>query len=255
MKTIKFITAAALMLFMTTGNAQTTTTTGKTTSFGIKGGVNFANVRGDDFDGPNARTSFHIGVLAEFPLTDAFSLQTEALYSGQGFQTDIEGTDGKIEYKLDYINVPVLAKIYVTDGLSIEAGPQFSFKVNEQVDDESAAGGTETDEVESFDFGVAGGLTFQTNMGFFASGRYTLGLTDIVKDVDAKNSVFPKTCSPNFTAPLSILTDAKRLFQVPVDPIRVSYENRRLFSFRICRLDRSVLERFVSLRVVESFRS
>ncbi|MDI1256752.1 MAG: porin family protein [Flavobacterium sp.] len=192
MKTIKLISTAALILLIgTTGNAQTTTTTtGKTTSFGVKGGVNFANVRGDDFDGPNARTSFHVGVLAEFPLTDAFSVQTEALYSGQGFQTDIEGSDGKIEYKLDYINVPVLAKIYLTDGLSIEAGPQFSFKVSEQIDDEGAAGGTDTDEAESFDFGVAGGLTFQTSMGFFASGRYTLGLTDIIKDQDAKNTVF-----------------------------------------------------------------
>ncbi|MGK4567373.1 hypothetical protein [Flavobacterium sp. 3HN19-14] len=53
MKTIKFISTAALMLFMTTINAQTTTTTStaKTISFGVKGGVNFANVRGDDFDG------------------------------------------------------------------------------------------------------------------------------------------------------------------------------------------------------------
>ena len=200
MKTIKFISAALLMLSIgTTGNAQTTTTTtttGKTASFGIKGGVNFANVRGDDFDGPNARTSFHVGVLAEFPLTDSFSLQTEALYSGEGFQSDIEGQNGKIEYKIDYINVPVLAKIYVTDGLSFEVGPQFSFKVNEQIDDEDNAGGEDTDAIENFEFGVAGGLTFQTGMGFFATGRYTYGLTNIFKetelfgDPDAKNSVF-----------------------------------------------------------------
>ena len=202
MKTIKLISTAALMLLIgTTGNAQTTTTTtttttAKTISFGVKGGVNFANVRGDDFDGPNARTSFHVGVLGEFPLTDSFSLQAEALYSGEGFQSDIEGEDGKIEYKIDYLSVPVLAKIYLTDGLSLEVGPQFSFKVNEQVDDEGAAGGEDTDAIENFEFGVAGGLTFQTSMGFFASGRYTYGLTNIFKesdllgDPDVKNSVF-----------------------------------------------------------------
>ena len=198
MKTMKFITAGIAMLaVVATSNAQDNkvgTTTGKTISFGVKGGVNFANVRGDDFDSPDSRTSFHVGALAEFPLTQMFSLQTEVLYSGEGFQSDIDagplGGDGKLEYQLDYISVPVLAKIYVTEGLSFELGPQFNFKVNEQVDDSTAAGGTEYDEAEDFEFGVAGGLTFQTSVGLFATGRYTYGLTDVIKDVDAKNSVF-----------------------------------------------------------------
>ncbi|MGK4567372.1 outer membrane beta-barrel protein [Flavobacterium sp. 3HN19-14] len=110
-----------------------------------------------------------------------------------------EGPEGKIEAKVDYISVPVLAKIYVTDGLSFEVGPQFNFKVNEQLDDESAAGGIDTDGAENFEFAVAGGVTFQTSIGLFATGRYTYGLTNAFKedafgpgtgDVDAKNSVF-----------------------------------------------------------------
>ena len=196
MKTMKFITAGiAMFAAVATSNAQDNkvdNTAGKTISFGVKGGVNFANVRGDDFDSPDTRTSFHVGALAEFPLTNMFSLQTEVLYSGEGFKTDIQTplSDGKLEYQIDYISVPVLAKIYVTEGLSFELGPQFNFKVNEQVDDSSVSGGTEYDEAEDFEFGVAGGLTFQTSVGLFATGRYTYGLTDVIKDVDAKNSVF-----------------------------------------------------------------
>ena len=125
-----------------------------------------------------------------------FSLQAEALYSGQGFESNVDGGlvggDGNIEYQLDYINVPILAKVYVVEGLSLEAGPQFSFKVNEEIDSDpnDDPGDTDLDEAESFDFGLAGGLTFQTNMGLFATGRYTIGLTDIIQDVDAKNAVF-----------------------------------------------------------------
>lgn len=169
-------------------------------SFGVKGGVNFATITGDDFDSPDSRTSFHVGALAEFPVAEIFSVQVEALYSGQGFESDIDGDlfggDGKIEYQLDYINVPVLAKFYLIEGLSIEAGPQFSFKVNEEIDinpngDDGDFPLDDTDyEAKDFEFGIAAGLTFQTDMGLFATGRYNLGVTDIIEDSDARNSVF-----------------------------------------------------------------
>ncbi|RZJ31853.1 MAG: PorT family protein [Flavobacterium sp.] len=195
MKTYKILSIAFLALAFSTASAQKADNTeSKTVRFGIKGGVNFASITGDDFDSPNARTAFHVGGLLEFPLTDMFSLQGEVLYSGQGFESDYEAIDGNghIEYHLDYINVPILAKIYVTKGLSIEAGPQLGFKVHERIDADpnDEGGATDVSQAEDFDFGLAGGLTFQTDMGVFASGRYTYGLTDVVQDVDAKNSVF-----------------------------------------------------------------
>lgn len=192
---IKLFSAGILMIgAITTANAQSSDAL--TPSFGIKGGVNFATVSGDDFDSPDSRTSFHVGLLAEFPLTEMFSLQAEALYSGQGFESDVDGGifggEGKVEYQLDYINVPVLAKVYILDGLSIEAGPQFGFKVNEEIDANANAddGDLDLDEAEDFDFGVAAGVTFETPMGLFATGRYTQGFTDIVNNRDVKNSVF-----------------------------------------------------------------
>ena len=200
MKLFKLFTASALLLgTVAVSNAQDNNASNANSmdvSFGVKGGVNFATITGDDFDSPDSRTSFHVGLLAEFPLSEMFSIQAEALYSGQGFETDIDGGilggDGKIEYQLDYINVPVLAKVYVVEGLSLEVGPQFSFKVNEEIDTDpnDDPGDYDLDEAESFDFGLAGGLTFQTNMGLFASARYTVGLTDIIPDRDVKNSVF-----------------------------------------------------------------
>lgn len=202
MKLFKFFTAGALMLgAVTVANAQedASNSDSMAISWGVKGGVNFADLNGGDFGASKSRTSFHVGGLVEFPLAEIFSLQVEALYSGQGFEFKESGLipgedENTVEYQLDYINVPVLAKVYLFKGFSLEAGPQFSFLVNEEIDtDPSAdAGDNDTDVVETFDFGVAGGLTFQTEMGLFATARYTQGLTNIIKDSDDNitNAVF-----------------------------------------------------------------
>jgi Outer membrane protein beta-barrel domain len=196
MKLFKLFSASALLLgAVAVSNAQEDASNkdSMAISFGVKGGVNFATISGNDIDTPESRTSFHVGVVGEFPLADILSLQVEALYSGQGFEYEFEGSDGdKAEMQLDYINVPVLAKVYVFKGLSIEAGPQFSFLVNEEADlnPNSNDGDVNLDDAETFEFGVAAGLTFQTEIGLFATGRYNVGLTEIYKDVDAKNSVF-----------------------------------------------------------------
>ena len=164
-------------------------------SFGVKGGVNFATVNGDGFDSPDSRTSFHVGALAEFPLAEMFSVQVEALYSGQGFEYNynlpIVGSQ-KVEYQLDYINVPILAKVYLFKGFSLEAGPQFGFLVNEEIDSDPTGDGgdTVTDEAKDFEFGFAGGVTFQTEMGLFATARYTQGVTEILEDrQDSDNKI------------------------------------------------------------------
>ena len=201
MKLFKLFSAGALMLgavAVTNAQDNASNTDSMAVSFGVKGGVNFATVNGGDFDSPNSRTSFHVGALAEFPIADIFSLQVEALYSGQGFEYEtigsVLGSRETSEYQLDYINVPVLAKFYLFKGFSIEAGPQFSFLVNEELDSapNNDEGDNPTEEAKTFDFGVAGGVTFQTDMGLFATARYTQGITSILEDMDGNgtNSVF-----------------------------------------------------------------
>lgn len=205
MKSLKIL-AAALTLFSTTLSfAQEKGINGsdRTPSFGVKGGVNFATVTGggEDFNSPDSRTSFHVGLVGEFPVADIFSVQVETLYSGQGFKADLRGSDGdKAEMQLDYINVPVLAKFYIAKGFSVEAGPQFSFLVNEEFDLNPNSNSGDIDfnntplDAENFEFGVAAGLTFQTDFGLFATGRYNYGFTEIFKNSntakDLHNSVF-----------------------------------------------------------------
>ncbi|WP_298144921.1 porin family protein [Flavobacterium sp.] len=195
MKSLKILGTMVFAVFVQSAVAQDSTTPSSSFNFGVKGGLNYATVTGDEFDSPDARTSFHVGALAEFPITSRFALQIEAVYSSQGFESEFDGFGGgandKIEYQLDYINVPVLAKIYLLKGLSIEAGPQFGFKANEEIDTDpnNNPGDFEIDQAADYDFSVVGGLTFKSDAGFFLYGRYNYGLTDIIEDVDVKNSV------------------------------------------------------------------
>ncbi|MDT0650605.1 porin family protein [Autumnicola edwardsiae] len=172
--------------------------------FGIKGGVNFSSFTGDGIQGledPDSRTGFNLGLLAEIPLADKFSIQPEVLYSAQGFdlsddeQDNVFDIDDNVEYQLDYISVPVLAKIYLVEGLNVQAGPSFNFKVNEEIDNAPFEDGGDTDvsdvsNIQDFEIGGVAGLEYKFNNGFFIQGRYIYGFSDLIEDYDIHNSVF-----------------------------------------------------------------
>ncbi|MCX7550448.1 porin family protein [Xanthomarina sp. F2636L] len=195
-------------IFLFSTNIMVAQADSKTIQFGVKGGVNSTTISGDDFNDVKSRTSFNVGVLAEIPITDRLSLQPEVMYSGQGFdvkeidQDNIFDTNENIEYQLDYIQVPLLLKAYLVKGLSIEAGPQFGFKIHEELDFQpnSDGGDIEINEedsyVKDFDTGIVLGAAYKFDNGFFVNGRYNLGLTNIFEDntifenVDAKHAVW-----------------------------------------------------------------
>ena len=158
---------------------------------GARGGVNFSTVAGDDFDSPDGRTSFYAGLLAEAPLSDRVSLQPEVFYSGQGFDINEDPDGPDAEFQVDYIQVPVLLKLYLIDGLNIHAGPQFGFKINEEVDFDPAddGGDFDTDSINDFDMQLAAGAEYKFGESFFLQARYTYGFSEIIEDVDVHNSV------------------------------------------------------------------
>jgi hypothetical protein len=160
-------------------------------NFGIKGGLNYSTVTQGDFDeGPDPRTSFNIGFFGEIPLIEnVFSIQPEFIYSRQGFENNytILGSNYKTTYKIDYINMPILAKIYLGKTFAIEAGPQFGLKINENIETDDTS--TDRNDVNSFDTALAAGISLNFD-DMFVSGRYTYSLNEVVKDSNAKNSVF-----------------------------------------------------------------
>ena len=203
-------------------------------SFGVKGGLNIANLSGgpegatvgDNVNTPDYHYSeieslnmvrvpaFNVGVFVEYRFNDVFGISPEIMYSRQGMKLEyiiseeesssgyVEKLELKVESKgvLDYLNIPILAKIYATKALSIDVGPQFGFllsakgkrtmsgRYSETFPDGESFSNTVNikDEfdiknvVNTFDLGLGIGATY--NIGkFMIQGRYNLGITDTSK--------------------------------------------------------------------------
>ena len=186
-----------VLLVATTLIFGTSTMIAQDVKLGAKAGVNFAKLSGEALEDADGRTGFHVGFLAEMPLSERFAIQPELVYSQQGLQSkeSFDGTEFETKVKLDYLNVPVMAKFYLIDGLSIEAGPQFGFNINAKQELEVTGGDTDgdfeitgeddiKDEVSGFDLGIGGGLAYQLDNGLFFQGRYIYGLSNVPEDVD-----------------------------------------------------------------------
>ena len=147
---------------------------------GVTGGINVANLALGD--GADVSFDNRIGLVAggfvTFPLRERLSVQPEVLFSQKGATFDEFGATGRIE--LDALDVPVLAR-YQFGRLFVVGGPSLSLKLRaRQVlqfgDDEEAV--DLEDDVESFDFGVVGGVGYQFGR-ISVDGRYTWGLRNI----------------------------------------------------------------------------
>lgn len=190
------ITAAAATLLTTGAFAQSIM--GKPFEWGVKAGLNVTGLTDSDFSeaGRHAdakmKASFYMGVFAEFNVVDdILSIQPELIYSRQGNRYK-EG-DYKMWNRMNYLNLPVLAKLHVWNRLTIDTGPQFGLLMNAKSKIESPGhDGTHstTSKCKKFDVSWAIGASYRINNNFDVSARYNLGLTKTVKhESDHKNSV------------------------------------------------------------------
>lgn len=202
-----FLIAAVAVLGMKNVEAQV--------SYGIKAAPQLTNLVGDDMDDVDnkAKVGFNAGVYANFRVSDQFAIQPEIQYSTQGAKTSssetVAGvtTKQELKAKLDYINVPVMVKWYAYDGLNFEFGPQVGFNTSAKLEgtttitegDSSATFESDMDiEDAKTDFGLNFGVGYEMPAGFNVGFRYTHGLSDVVKDLKAKNSVMALSVGYSF---------------------------------------------------------
>ena len=163
-----------------------------------KVGLNLANVTNGDGD---IRVGAVAGAEFEYQVSDIFSLSAGALYSMQGCkgEVNVEGFDVDATVKLDYINVPILANVYVVKGLAVKLGIQPGFNVTHKASAEVEGTKVSSDlsGVKSVDFSIPVGLSYEFN-NFVIDGRYNFGVTKIADYSDSKNSVFQFTLGYKF---------------------------------------------------------
>lgn len=148
---------------------------------GVKAGANFANV--SDVDDLSSKTGFQAGVFAGIKFSDKIGIQADLLYSQQGAEFDAG------EFDLSYVNVPVVLKYYIVQGLNLQAGPQFGFIVDDKISLDVFG---DIADAEKADVSGIVGAGYDFPFGVRVDARYNFGFTDVSEDVEGtnKNSVF-----------------------------------------------------------------
>lgn len=144
--------------------------------FGVKAGLNISTFTGDISD-TSSKSGFAIGVFGEYKLTEKFALQPELLYSSLGAKNNMDNYD----LATAYFNIPVLAKFYVSEKISLATGPQIGFLTSAKLKQGSiSVDAKDTFNKSDFGFNFGAGYNFTKNIS--ADVRYTLGLSNIAKD-------------------------------------------------------------------------
>ncbi len=157
--------------------------------FGLKGGANITNFTGGDFGTikNKAIVAFHGGGYLNIQFA-GLSVQPEVLISSQG--SKLEDAGNTETWKATYIAVPVMLKFKPSGNFYLEAGPQVSFKISEDIGNQ-----TFNEFAKDLDLSIGAGLGIQGKSGFGLGARYMAGLSKVGDftsssiDPDFKNGV------------------------------------------------------------------
>lgn len=206
MKNLKIIIATILLTGFSQISFSQSSNNETKLKFGIKGGVNFSNLYTDNVEENNVLIGFNAGIFAKLPITETFAIQPELLYTTKGAELKYNNAfvNGTSTFRLNYIELPVLLVINLTNNFNIHAGPYVAYLVDGKATNDSQGtlfdieNNLKNEDYNKFDTGLSVGVGFDTdNLGFGV--RYNYGLQKVGKErsflgtnytfPDGKNSV------------------------------------------------------------------
>ena len=149
-------------------------------------GGTFSTLVGD-VDDVKGKIGLVGGAEFGYNINETFGITAGVLYTMQGYK--VKGIDDA--WNMDYINIPVLANVYVAPGLALKAGPQIGFMTRAKCGDVDFK-----DIHKTVDFSIPVGASYEIS-DFVIDFRYNIGVTNIFKkskvaeildeeDIDAK---------------------------------------------------------------------
>ena len=157
----------------------------------------------DGDDGIDYMSAFGGGGFIRFGV-GGLGLQVDVLALTKGAEV-IDAADGDVNFKLDYIDVPVQLAFNLGSSRFapyVLLGPSFGLEIGCKLDDDTTANDTEVDcddgdffDRKSVDIGATGALGLQIPAGpgnILVEGRYTHGLANIADEgsTEIKNRSF-----------------------------------------------------------------
>lgn len=160
-----------------------------TISLQPKIGINMASLTGDYGSDKKMKVGMTLGVEGLYQMSDKFGISAGINYSMQGVKVSSD------KYKLNYLNIPILANYYVISGLAVKAGIQPGFLLGAKYEDTDIK-----DDCKKMDFAIPVGVSYEFS-NIVIDARYNIGLTNVWDDSydSSKNSVFQLTVGYKFS--------------------------------------------------------
>lgn len=144
---------------------------------GVKGGLNFANLSGEDVDNDmEMKMGIALGGFLTYKINDNLAIQPEIYYTQKGSYFEESGYE--VTYTYNYIEIPILFKVPVSQ-FSLFAGPALSYNLDAEVevdsDWDSGSGKIEDNRDTLLEFVL--GAEININENILLDARYDMGLS------------------------------------------------------------------------------
>ena len=136
---------------------------------------------------------YHIGGYLIIPVNEQFSIEPGLLYSRKGLKltqsildVNVLNVRAEAAVQAHYLDLPIMAKFKLAEGLHIYAGPQMSYLVANRLKAQAGILGfnvSESFKIDSgfrkLDMALAGGVGYQFANGFNITAGYDHGLSSL----------------------------------------------------------------------------
>lgn len=163
--------------------------------FGPKAGLNMSVLDGQINQNANFKPGLLVGAFVRWRPAKQIAIQPELVYSQQGTTNKATylGHEATDKIHLNYLNIPLLVKVYLGNVVNLQVGPQVGFVLSGQRVGQYGyhtggnGDGYLTEDVnvsDSYkgDFALCGGLGLDLPSGLLASIRINYGISDIDND-------------------------------------------------------------------------
>ncbi len=157
----------------------------------------------DGYLSDRSRTGFYAGAAFELPLGESISVEPGLIYSQRGYglkgnltinALKIDALNARATSQMHYVDVPVLLKLKPAGGLTIFAGPQLAYLVNNNLRADVNVLGFSilntnldiTNQFNRFDVGVTGGIGYESESGVGVSAAFERGFNRLDKNQNFK---------------------------------------------------------------------
>ena len=165
--------------------------------FGIKAGLNFAQVSKASDINASSKSGFNAGIFIAPASKKILSYNSGYIFSRQGYNYATATNTGNVN--LDYIQTSQLMSINVSKYFSFLFGAQISYLISANVDSSNntnSGSGSEKSIMDLYnriDYGYAIGAEVHPFMGIVIGARYNISLSKIYNDLGSMHA-------PSFTS-------------------------------------------------------